>query len=328
MQQRELGKSGLHVSALGLGCMGMSEFYGSSDAAQSVATLERALEIGVTFWDSSDMYGNGDNERLLGRVLKERRERVVLATKFGVLRGEDGTFTGVSGRPEYVYQACDASLQRLGVDLIDLYYQHRVDPGVPIEETVGAMARLVEQGKVRHLGLSEAAASTLVRACAEHPIAALQTEYSLWSRDVEEEILPACRELGVALVAYSPLGRGFLTGTIRSLDDLEAEDWRRDNPRFSEENLKQNLQLVDRVKALASEKGITPAQLALGWLLAQGDDITPIPGTRKVHRLEENAAAATVQLSSADLEQIQQALPPSRVAGERYPAAAMAMLDG
>jgi aryl-alcohol dehydrogenase-like predicted oxidoreductase len=324
LQTRELGKSGLSVSALGLGCMGMSDFYGPSDEEKSLETLHHAIETGVTFWDTSDMYGVGHNERLIGRALQGRRDQVVLATKFGVLRGEDGSFRGVNGRPEYVRQACDASLKRLGIDQIDLYYQHRVDQKVPIEETVGAMAELVKEGKVRHLGLSEAAAGTVRRAVAVHPIAALQTEYSLWSRDIEDEILPACRELGVGLVAYSPLGRGFLTGKIQKLDDLDENDWRRTNPRFQAENLEKNLVLAERIREIAAAKGCTPAQLALAWLLAQGRDVVPIPGTRSIRRLEENAAASQVALSADDLAEIREALPQSLVAGQRYTDAGMA----
>ena len=326
MEHRELGKSGLEVSAIGLGCMGMSEFYGRSDEAESIATLHRALEIGVTFWDTADMYGTGENEKLLAKMLKERHDEVTLATKFGLMRGEDGAFLGINGRPEYVRQACDASLQRLGIDQIDLYYQHRVDPQVPIEETVGAMAELVAAGKVRHLGLSEAAAGTLRRAVAIHPIAALQTEYSLWSRELEAEILPTCRELGIGLVAYSPLGRGFLTGRFRSLDDLPEDDWRRSNPRFQGENFDKNLALADRIRDLAQAKGATPAQLALAWLLAQGNDVVPIPGTTKRSRLEENAAAAGVDFSADELAEIAAALPAA--AGTRYPEASMAVVDG
>ena len=326
MEHRELGKSGLEVSAIGLGCMGMPEFYGRSDEAESIATLHRALEIGVTFWDTADMYGTGENEKLLAKMLKERHDEVTLATKFGLMRGEDGAFLGINGRPEYVRQACDASLQRLGIDQIDLYYQHRVDPQVPIEETVGAMAELVAAGKVRHLGLSEAAAGTLRRAVAIHPIAALQTEYSLWSRELEAEILPTCRELGIGLVAYSPLGRGFLTGRFRSLDDLPEDDWRRSNPRFQGENFDKNLALADRIRDLAQAKGATPAQLALAWLLAQGNDVVPIPGTTKRSRLEENAAAAGVDFSADELAEIAAALPAA--AGTRYPEASMAVVDG
>ena len=328
MHERELGTKGLRVSAVGLGCMGMSEFYGPSEEAASLATLHHALDGGVTFWDTSDMYGSGRNEELIGRALKGRREQVVLATKFGVLRGDDDSFLGVSGRPDYVHKACDASLQRLGVEVIDLYYQHRVDPQVPIEDTVGAMAELVVAGKVRHLGLSEAAAGTLRRAVKVHPIAALQTEYSLWSRELEEEILPACRELGIGLVAYSPLGRGFLSGSIKSLDDLAQDDWRRHSPRFQGENLERNLRLVARIEEIAGEKGCTAAQLALAWLLHQGPDVVPIPGTRRPERLAENAAATAVALSADDLARISKALPRGLAAGTRYPEAAMAMVNG
>jgi aryl-alcohol dehydrogenase-like predicted oxidoreductase len=306
--------------------MGMSEFYGPSDEAESIATLHRALDLGMTFWDTADMYGSGENERLLAKVLADRRDEVVLATKFGNVRGPGGSFAGIDGRPEYVKAACDASLERLGVEQIDLYYQHRVDPKVPIEETVGAMAELVAEGKVRYLGLSEAAAGTVRRAAAVHPIAALQTEYSLWTRDVEAGILPTCRELGIALVAYSPLGRGFLTGRFRSPDDLAPDDFRRNNPRFQGENFKSNLALADRVREFAERKGCTPAQLALAWLLAQGPDVVPIPGTRTIARLEENAAAANVTLSAEELGEIAGALP--EAVGTRYPAASMAVLNG
>ncbi|HYU31965.1 MAG TPA: aldo/keto reductase [Thermoanaerobaculia bacterium] len=324
MHTRELGRSGLSVSALGLGCMGMSDFYGPSDEEKSLGTLHHAVEIGVTFWDTSDMYGIGHNERLVGRALRGRRDQVVLATKFGVVRGADGAFLGVDGSPDYVRRACDASLERLGVDHIDLYYQHRVDRKVPIEETVGAMAELVKAGKVRHLGLSEASAGTVRRAVAVHPIAALQTEYSLWTRDVEAEILPACRELGIGLVAYSPLGRGFLTGKIQKVDDLPENDWRRTNPRFQEENLEKNLVLTERIRQIAGDNGCTPAQLALAWLLAQGRDIVPIPGTRSQERLEENAASSQVALSADNLAEIEDLLPSSLVAGLRYTEAGMA----
>ncbi|HKH47398.1 MAG TPA: aldo/keto reductase [Thermoanaerobaculia bacterium] len=327
MQTRELGKNGLKVSALGLGCMGMSDFYGPSDEEKSLETLHHAIEIGVTFWDTSDMYGLGHNEQLVGRALEGRRDRVVLATKFGILRGEDGAVLGIDGRPEYVRQACDASLRRLRVDHIDLYYQHRVDPKVPIEETVGAMAELVKAGKVRHLGLSEAAAGTLRRAAKVHPIAALQTEYSLWTRDVEDEILPTCRELGIGLVAYSPLGRGFLTGKIQNVDELDPSDWRRQNPRFQGENFENNLKLAERIRQIAEKKACTPAQLALAWLLAHGRDIVPIPGTRSIQRLDENAAAAEVTLSAADLAEIEAALPRTAVAGQRYPESSMASVN-
>ena len=327
MQTRELGKSGLEVSALGLGCMGMSDFYGPSDEEKSLETLHHAIEIGVTFWDTSDMYGRGHNEQLVGRALEGRRDRVVLATKFGILRREDGAVTGINGRPEYVRQACDASLRRLRVDHIDLYYQHRVDPKVPIEETVGGMGELVKAGKVRHLGLSEAAADTLRRAVKVHPIAALQTEYSLWTRDVEDEILSTCRELGIGLVAYSPLGRGFLTGKIQNVDELDPGDWRRENPRFQGENFENNLKLAERIRQIAEKKGCTPAQLALAWLLARGRDIVPIPGTRSPQRLDENAAAAQITLSAADLAEIDAALPRTAVAGQRYPESSMASVN-
>jgi aryl-alcohol dehydrogenase-like predicted oxidoreductase len=328
MKQRKLGTSGLEVSAVGLGCMGMSEFYGPSDEAEVVAVLHHAIDRGVTFWDTADMYGSGRNEELVGRALRGRRENVVLATKFAIQRGADGSFTGVSGRPEYVGAACDRSLQRLGVDHIDLYYQHRVDPQVPIEDTVGAMAGLVEAGKVRYLGLSEASAATLRRAVAVHPITALQSEYSLWSRDIEAEVIPACRELGIGLVAYSPLGRGFLTGVIRSIDDLAEDDWRRFNPRFEGDNFAKNLELVERVEGMAAVKGCTVAQLALAWVLARGEDVVPIPGTRKRARLTENADATHVSLSADDLREIDEVFPPDEVAGARYPEAGMAMIYG
>jgi aryl-alcohol dehydrogenase-like predicted oxidoreductase len=323
MERRKLGSQGLEVSALGLGCMGMSDFYGPTDEKEAVATLERALDLGVTFLDTADMYGPFKNEELLGRFLKGRRDRVVLATKFGNRRAADGSFLGISGKPAYVREACDASLRRLGVETIDLYYQHRVDPTVPIEETVGAMAELVKAGKVRFLGLSEAGPATIRRAHAVHPISALQTEYSLWTRDPEPEILPTVRALGIGFVAYSPLGRGFLTGRIHAADDLDPADWRRQNPRFQGENLKANLALVARVEALAKEKGITAAQLALAWLLSRGQDVVPIPGTRKRTRLEENAAAAAVRLEPAELARLDAAAPPGAAAGTRYPEAGM-----
>ncbi len=327
MHSRELGKNGPSVSAVGLGCMGMSEFYGPSDEARSIDTLHHALDLGVTFWDTADIYGRGHNEELVGRALKGRRDQVFLATKFGVLRGEDGSFIGVDGSAGYVRQACDASLRRLGVETIDLYYQHRVDPQVPIEETVGAMAELVRAGKVRHLGLSEAAAETLRRASAVHPIAALQTEYSLWTRDLEDEILPACRHLGIGLVAYSPLGRGFLTGAIKSVDDLAANDWRRLNPRFEGESFEKNRGIAERIREIAEEKGCTPAQLALAWILAQGKDVVPIPGTRSRERLSENAGAA-IALSADDRARIENALPRDLVVGARYPESSMALVNG
>ena len=326
METRTLGGS-LRVSAVGLGCMGMSEFYGGRDEAESVATIHRALDLGVTFLDTADMYGVGRNEELVGRALRGRRQGVVVATKFGNVRGADGSFRGVNGRPEYVREACEASLGRLGVDVIDLYYQHRVDPQTPIEETVGAMADLVRAGKVRFLGLSEAAPATVRRAHAVHPIAALQTEYSLWSRDPEDEILPAVRELGIGFVPYSPLGRGFLTGRIRSVDDLEPDDYRRNSPRFQGENFARNLELVEEIAALAREKGCTPSQLALAWVLAQGEDIVPIPGTKQRRYLEENVAALRIVLSAQDLMRIDRALPPGAAAGTRYPEAAMKALN-
>jgi len=327
MPRRELGRSGLRVSAMGLGCMGMSEFYGSDrdrDEAESIATLHRALELGIDFLDTADMYGPFTNEELVGRAIRSRRDAVVLATKFGIVRNaEDPTQRGISGRPEYVRRACEASLKRLGTDHVDLYYQHRVDPEVPIEETVGAMARLVEEGKVRHLGLSEAGPETIRRAVREHPIAALQTEYSLWSRDPEEELLAVCRELGVGFVAYSPLGRGFLTGQIRSPEDLAPDDFRRGSPRFQGENFQKNLDLVTRVEEVARDRGCTPAQLALAWVMAQGDDVVPIPGTKRRKYLEENAAAADVELTADDLARIDEVAPRGAAAGARYPEAAM-----
>lgn len=324
MQRRRLGRSGLEVSALGLGCMGMSEFYGPADEAESVATLHRALELGIDFFDTADAYGPFRNEELVGRALRDRRDRVVLATKFGILRDpDDPTVRGLCGRPDYVRRSCEGSLRRLGVDTIDLYYLHRVDPEVPIEETVGAMAALVAEGKVRHLGLSEAGPQTLRRAVAVHPIAALQTEYSLWSRDPEDGVLDACRELGIGFVAYSPLGRGFLTGAIRRFEDLAEDDYRRHSPRFRGENFERNLALVDRVHDLAREKGCTPAQLALAWALAQGEDVVPIPGTKRRARLEENAAAAALELRPDDLERLDAVAPPGAAAGERYAPAFM-----
>ncbi len=320
MQKRQIGP--LEVSAIGLGCMGMTPIYGAPDPDECVATVHRAIELGITLIDTADMYGGGKNEELVGRALQGRRDKVVLATKFGNVRTPDGR-PDVDGRPEYVPQACDASLKRLGVDVIDLYYQHRVDPKVPIEDTVGAMARLVEAGKVRHLGLSEAGAATIRRAHAVHPIAALQTEYSLWSRDVEPEILPACRELGIGFVPYSPLGRGFLSGTITSLDALSENDRRRDHPRFHAENLARNVGLLDVLREIAKAHDCTPAQVALAWLLGQGDDIVPIPGTKRRTYLEENAAAVGIRLSDAERAQLAEAFPPGVTAGTRYPAGQM-----
>jgi aryl-alcohol dehydrogenase-like predicted oxidoreductase len=327
MKTRRLGSAGLEVSALGLGCMGMSEFYGGRDEAESIATIHRALDLGVTFLDTADMYGPFTNEELVGRAIRGRRDGVVLATKFANVRGGDGAFLGIRGDAGYVRQACDASLQRLGVDHIDLYYQHRVDPNVPIEETIGAMAELVKAGKVRYLGMSEAAPATLRRAHAVHPISALQTEYSLWSRDVESETLATVRELGIGYVAYSPLGRGFLTGQIKSIDDLSADDYRRNAPRFQGENFAKNLDLVAEVERMAAEKGCTPAQLALAWVLAQGEDIVPIPGTKRRERLEENVKGLDVQLGPEDLARIDRILPPGAAAGERYAAPQMQSLN-
>ncbi|HET9184587.1 MAG TPA: aldo/keto reductase [Solirubrobacterales bacterium] len=316
--RRRLGAGGPEVSAEGLGCMGMSEFYGSADEAEAREVIRRALDLGVDFLDTADMYGPFTNERLVGAAIAGRREEVVLATKFGNVRGEKGERLGVRGDPDYVRSACEASLRRLGVDHVDLYYQHRVDPKVPIEETVGAMAELVGEGKVRHLGLSEAAPETIRRAHATHPIAALQTEYSLWSRDPEDELLPTVRELGIAFVAYSPLGRGFLTGRFRRLEDLPEDDFRRGSPRFQGENFQRNLRLVERVEEIAAEKAVSAGQLALAWVLAQGEDVVPIPGTKHVRYLEENVAAAEVELSEEDLRRIDEVAPRGAAAGDRY----------
>jgi aryl-alcohol dehydrogenase-like predicted oxidoreductase len=299
--------------------MGMSEFYGTADEGEAIATIHRAIELGVTFLDTADMYGPFTNERLVGRAISDRRDKVVLATKFGNERNEDGSWVGINGRPEYVHKACDASLERLGVDHIDLYYQHRVDANTPIEETVGAMKELVDAGKVRHLGLSEAAPDTIRRAHAVHPIAALQTEYSLWERHPEDEILPTVRELGIGFVPYSPLGRGFLSGQIKSLDDLAENDFRRNGPRFQGENFQKNLDLVEKVEEIANEKGVTPSQLALAWVLAQGEDIVPIPGTKRVKYLEENVGAVDVELTDDDLRRLDEAFPKGAAAGDRYP---------
>jgi len=323
---RVLGRTGLTVSALGLGCMGMSDFYGAADQTASIATLHRALDLGVTLLDTADAYGPFTNETLVGKAIRDRRAGVVLATKFGFERNPDGTPVGVNGRPEYVRRACEASLTRLGVEKIDLYYQHRVDPQVPIEDTVGAMSELVAAGKVGYLGLSEAAPATLRRAVAVHPIAALQTEYSLWSRDPEGGLLATCRELGIGFVAYSPLGRGFLTGRFRSIDDLEPDDWRRQNPRFQGDNFQKNLDVVAQVQTLAREQGCTPAQLALAWLLAQGEDIVPIPGSTSAARVEENAGAAALTLTAEDLVSLAALAP--QVVGARYMDGGMKLVNG
>jgi len=328
MKRRKLGANGPEVSAIGLGCMGMSEFYGARDEQESIATIHHALDIGIDFLDTSDVYGPHTNEELVGKAIKGRRDKVFLATKFGIVRDpEDPTRRGVDGSPAYVRRSVEGSLRRLGVEMIDLYYQHRVDPKTPIEETVGAMSRLIEEGKVRFLGLSEAAPETLQRASAVHPITALQTEYSLWTRDPEPEVLPACRELGVGFVAYSPLGRGFLTGAFKSPEDFEPGDYRRNSPRFQGENFKRNLALVEKVQHLAAQAGLTASQLALAWVLAQGDDILPIPGTKRRKYLDENARAVDVHLAAELLDELNNAFPPDVAAGDRYPEAMKALVN-
>ena len=327
IRTHRLGNSDLEVSVLGLGCMGMSDFYGTADETESVHVMHRALELGMNFFDTADMYGPFRNEQLLSRALAGRWGQVVLATKFGIVRDPDGGFRGINGSPEYARKACEGSLKRLGVEIIDLYYLHRVDPATPIEDTVGAMSRLVEEGKVRFIGLSEAAPETLRRACRVHQISALQTEYSLWSRDPEDELLPTCQELGIGFVAYSPLGRGFLSGRYRSIEDFDEDDWRRMNPRFQGENFQKNLDLVDKVRKIARDRDVSPSQLALAWLLSR-KNVTPIPGTTRVQRLEENLSSADISLSAEELAAIETVAPKGAAAGTRYPEASMNVLDG
>jgi len=327
MKQKQLGEQGLVVSELGLGCMGMSDFYAGRDESESLATLDRALDLGITFFDTADVYGPHTNEELLSQFVRARRSQLVLATKFGNMRGPSVEWLGVNGRPEYVRQACEGSLRRLGIDCIDLYYQHRVDPKVPIEETVGAMADLVREGKVRFLGLSEAAPATIRRAHKVHPISALQSEYSLWTRDPEAEVLPTVRELGIGFVPYSPLGRGFLTGRFDTPEDLSPDDARRNHPRFQGENFSRNLKLVNHIRELAHEKNCTPGQLALAWVLAQGDQVVPIPGTKRRHYLEENVGALQIEFSTDDLTRIDEVIPQGATAGSRYPSPAMAAVN-
>jgi aryl-alcohol dehydrogenase-like predicted oxidoreductase len=328
MNTRALGSTGPQVSALGLGCMGMSEFYGPTDEREAIVTIHRALDLGITLLDTADVYGPHTNEELVGRVVKDRRDQAIIATKFGIVRTADPSYRAINGKPEYVRASCDASLHRLGLERIDLYYQHRVDPNTPIEETVGAMADLVHAGKVRHIGLSEASADTVRRAHAVHPIAALQTEYSLWFRDPEESVIPVCRELGIAFVAYSPLGRGFLAGKIRKTDDLAANDFRRNTPRFQDAHLQRNVALVEQLEAMATDKGCTAAQLALAWVLSQGDHIVPIVGTKRVKYLEENVAALSIPLTPEDRQRLESLAPRGVASGERYSAAMMTLLNG